>query len=372
MDETGQSRLSLRKLPVAEVQEMARRVLPQMVYDYYRGGADDELTLEDNCAAFRRIRLRPRVLVDVSSREHAIEALGEPLSLPLAVAPMAYHKLAHPEGELATVRGAGRARVAYCASTMSTTSIARIAEAADGPLWYQLYVVKDRGATREMIRRAADAGCSALVVTVDAPLLGRRRRDERNQFALPPGMQIENLAGLHVPGLPRGVEGSQLAEHFSRMMKPDLTWDDLEWIRSVGDLPLVLKGIMTAEDGRLAAESGVDAVIVSNHGGRQLDGTVATIDALPLVVAACADRVEVWLDGGVRSGTDMLKALAIGARLVLVGRPILWGLAIGGADGVYEVLQGFREEFDRALALAGCRSPADITSDLLEAPKAAA
>ncbi len=369
MQDRGESRVPLRKLPPADLQEMARQVLPQMVYDYYVGGADDELTLEANRAAFKRLRLRPRVLVDVSSRTLATSALGEPLSMPLAVAPMAYHKLAHQEGEIATVRGAGLARVPYCASTMSTTSISRIGEAADGPLWYQLYVVKDPGATREMIGRAVAAGGTALIVTVDAPLLGRRRRDERNQFALPAGMAIENLAGLDVPGLPRGIEGSQLAAHFSRMMKPDLTWDDLDWIRSASGLPLVLKGVVTAEDGRLAAKNGVDAVIVSNHGGRQLDGTVATADALPLVAEACGDRVEVWVDGGVRSGTDILKALALGARLALVGRPVLWGLALGGADGVYEVLEGMREELDRALALSGCTSPAEVTGSLLSASR---
>lgn len=360
-DPVDHTAIRLGDLSPDDLAALARRILPPFVYDYYAGGADEEGTLADNRAAFGRVRLRPRVLVDVSERDLSVRALGEKLSMPVAVAPMAYHRLAHPEGELATTRGVGRSATALVASTMSTTSVEEMAAEASGPLWYQLYVVKDKGASRAMIRRAIAAGCSAVMVTVDATILGRRRRDEINRFTLPADLTIPNLDGLDVPGLPQGQEGSQLAAHFSILMKHDLTWDDLDWIREESGVGLIVKGIVAAEDARIAGENGVDAIVVSNHGGRQLDGTIATLDALEEVVAAAGAQTEVWLDGGVRTGTDVLKALALGARIVLVGRPVLWGLAIGGENGVHAVLEGIREELDRSLALAGCRTPAELS-----------
>jgi isopentenyl diphosphate isomerase/L-lactate dehydrogenase-like FMN-dependent dehydrogenase len=340
----------------------ARERLPKVVYDYFAGGAGDERSLADNRAAFGRVAIRPRVLCDVGVRDLAVTVLGgQRLAMPIAVAPMAYHRLAHPDGERASARAAGELGTAFVLSTLATTSLEGLAGVSRGPLWFQLYVFRDRRATRALVERAVAAGASALLVTVDAPILGRRPRDERNRFALPDGMRLGNLEGLDVADLPTGVRGSQLAAHFRLLFDAGLSWDDLAWLRSLSSLPLVLKGILTAEDARLAAEHGADAIVVSNHGARQLDDVVATLDALPEVADAVGGDLEVWMDGGVRSGSDVVKALALGARLVLVGRPVLWGLATGGENGVVEVLTSLRDELDLALALAGCATPAALT-----------
>lgn len=339
----------------------AERLLPRMVYEYYAGGAGDETTLRDNRAAFARLRLRPRFLVDVSERTLATRALGRDLPAPFAVAPMAYQRLAHPYGEIAMVRAAGRLGVPMTLSTLATTSVEEVCAAATGPVWFQLYVWRDRGATRALVQRAVQAGAQALVVTVDAPRLGTRRRDVENVFTLPDDVRLGNLEGLGVPGAPKVTSGSQLNEHFLLLADASLSWRDLEWLRSLSDLPIVLKGILTAEDARLAAEHGAAAVVVSNHGARQLDGVLATLDALPEVADAVGDAIEVWMDGGVRCGADVVKALASGARLVLVGRPVLWGLAVRGEEGAHEVLARLADEVDEALALCGCRSPAEVT-----------
>jgi 4-hydroxymandelate oxidase len=344
-----------------ELEAEAERKLPAPVFDYFAGGAGDEITLRDNRAAFARVKLRPRYLRGVAERSLETVVLGERLSLPVAIAPMAYQRLAHPEAELAMTRAAGRAGTAMILSTMATTSVEEVGAAATGPLWFQLYVWRDRGATRALVERAAAAGARALVVTVDAPILGTRRRDERHGPGLLDGLRLGNLEGLGVPGVPKGGSGSDLSAHFWLLNDPGLCWDDLAWFRSITDLPIVLKGILTAEDARLAVEHGAAAVVVSNHGARQIDGVVATLDALPEVADAVDGRIEVWCDGGVRSGVDVLKALALGARLVLVGRPLLWGLAVGGEDGALRVLEHLRTEIDHALALSGCRSPAEVT-----------
>jgi 4-hydroxymandelate oxidase len=339
----------------------AERLLPRLVYEYYAGGAGDETTLRDNRAAFARVKLEPRFLVDVSERTLATRALGRDLAVPLAVAPMAYQRLAHPDGEIATVRAAGRLGVPMTLSTMATASVEEVCATASGPVWFQLYVWRDRGATKALVERAVAAGVAALVVTVDAPRLGTRRRDVENAFALPEGVRLGNLDGLGVPDAPQVSAGSQLSEHFWLLADASLSWRDLEWLRSLTALPIVLKGILSPDDARLAAEHGASAVVVSNHGGRQLDGVVATLDALPRVADAAGDALEVWMDGGVRSGADVLKALALGARLVLVGRPVLWALAVGGEQGVADLLGCLTDEVDEALALCGCRSPADVT-----------
>jgi len=340
----------------------AERLLPRMVYEYYAGGAGDETTLRDNRAAFARVKLRPRMLVGVAEPSLATTALGQQLPMPVAIAPMAYQRLAHPDGEIATVRAAGALGVPMTLSTMATASVEEVAGAATAPLWFQLYVWRDRDATRALVARAEAAGVRALVVTVDATRLGTRRRDVDNGFALPAGLRLGNLEGLGAAGAPPQVgDGSQLAAHFAVLNDLRLTWRDLEWFRSITRLPIVLKGILTAEDAKLAAEHGADAIVVSNHGGRQLDGVVATLDALPEVADAAGGRIEVWMDGGVRSGADVLRALALGARIVLLGRPVLWGLAVGGEDGVAGVLTRLRDEIEEALVLCGCRSPADVT-----------
>jgi 4-hydroxymandelate oxidase len=344
----------------------ARERLPAMVYDYFAGGAGEEQTLEDNCAAFDRLAIRPRFMRDVSRRDLSTTVLGDQrLAMPIAIAPMAYHCLAHPEGELATARAASEVGTAFTLSTLATTSVEEVGGATSGPLWFQLYVFRDRGATRALVDRVAGSGARALVVTVDAPMLGRRPRDERNRFALPDGLRLGNLEGLPVAGLPRDVPGSQLAAHFTMLFDAGLTWRDLDWLRSLSPLPIVLKGVLTAEDARLALQHGVDAIVVSNHGGRQLDGVVATLDALGEIADAVGGELEIWLDGGVRSGSDVVKALALGACLTLIGRPVLWALATGGAAAVTELLKSLGDELDLALGLAGCRTPGELTRDHL-------
>ena len=356
----------MRNTPPAEwelLEEEAERLLPQMVFEYYAGGAGDEVTLRDNRAAFARVKLRPRMLCGVEEPSLATTALGQHLAMPVAVAPMAYQRLAHPDGELATASACGALGVPMTLSTMATASVEEVASVATSPLWFQLYVWRDRGATRALVERAAAAGASALVITVDAPRLGTRRRDVENGFALPAGIKLGNLEGLlGADAAPPSIDdGSPLAAYFALLTALTPLWRDLERFRSLSPLPIVLKGILTAEDARLAAEHGADAIVVSNHGGRQLDGVQATLDALPEVAEAADGRVEVWMDGGVRSGTDVVRALALGARIVLVGRPVLWGLAAGGEQGVASVLDRLRTEIEEALLLCGCPSVHDVT-----------
>jgi 4-hydroxymandelate oxidase len=314
---------------LAEYEEEARALLPAPVYDYYAGGAEDEVTLRANRAAFGRWFLRPRVLVDVSRVDPSVELLGERLSFPVLLAPTAFQRLAHPEGECATARAARAAGTLLVASTLSTCTLEETAGAAPGPLWLQLYLFRDREISRALIQRAEEAGCRALCLTVTVPVQGNRERDARNAFRLPPGLEMANFRGLRQAGFPE-AEGSGLGAFIGREFDPSLTWEALSWLRSVTSLPLVLKGIVTPEDAALAVAHGADAVIVSNHGGRQLDGAEPTLRALPRVVEGVEGRVPVLVDGGVRRGGDVVKALALGARAVLIGRPYLWGLAAVG------------------------------------------
>lgn len=349
---------------VFEFEQLARDKLPGSAYDYYASGANDEVTLRENRVAYERIRLRYRVLVDVSRRDLATKVLGRPVSMPILVAPTAFHKMAHPDGEPATARAARRAETLMVLSTLSNTSVEEVAALA-GPLWFQLYVYRDRAATRDLVQRVEAAGCTALVLTVDAPMLGRRERDVRNQFRLPAGLSIDNLAAAGKADLPSDVADSGLAAYFATLLDPSLTWADLEWLRGLTRLPILVKGIVRGDDAAQAIDQGAAGVIVSNHGGRQLDTAPATIDVLSEVVDAAGGRAEVYLDGGIRRGTDVLKALALGARAVLVGRPILWGLATAGEEGVVRVLELLRGELDLAMALAGAPTLSDITPDLL-------
>ena len=332
---------------VLDFEGVARDRMERAFYDYYAGGAEDELTLAANRSAFAEVFLRPRVLVDVSRIRTDRSVLGSPLSMPVLVAPTAFHRLAHPDGELATARAAGSARTLMVASTGATYTMEEIARAASGPLWFQLYVYKDRSLARNLIQRAERAGYRALCLTVDTPRLGSRERDFRNQLVLPPGIEMRNLVEA-------GFDMSETSLLAHRQLDCSLTWDAVAWLRSETKLPILLKGIIAAEDAALAVQHGVDGVIVSNHGGRQLDGTEATLKALPRVVDAVEGRAEVYMDGGVRRGTDVLKALALGARAVLVGRPCLWGLAAAGEEGVVRVLEMFRQELTLAMALCGC------------------
>jgi 4-hydroxymandelate oxidase len=289
--------------------------------DYVAGAAGDELTLRWNRDEFQRVKLRSRVLVDVAALDTSVRVLGHTLPHPVLIAPTAYHRLIHPDGEVATARGANAAKALMTISSFATASVETITTAANGPTWFQLYVQPDREFTRGLVERAEAAGCSAIVVTVDTPVLGARNRETRSSFALPEGIQRENLIGISAGAAAahRPPEG----EIYTAVLDPRMTWKDIEWLRSITTLPVVLKGIMDAEDARRAADAGASALIVSNHGGRNLDTVPATITALPRVVDAVGDRLPVLLDGGIRRGTDVLKGIALGDRAVLIGRPVL-------------------------------------------------
>ena len=341
-------------LNVADYEREAERLLEPGPHGYFAGGAGDEVTLRDNVAAFSRWHLRPRVLVDVSEVTTATEVLGREISMPLLIAPTAFQRLAHADGELATARAAAAAGTVMCQSTMSSVSPRELAAGTPGArLWFQLYWSAERGFTADLLSEVAEAGYEALVLTVDFPAAGRRERDLRTAFALP-----DNLATPNIPG-PLAREGFHAA--IAELVDTKLTWRDLEWLREHCPLPLLLKGILSAEDALLAAEHGADGVIVSNHGGRQLDGVAASLDALPEVVEEVGERVEVLMDGGIRRGTDVLKALALGARAVLAGRAVVWGLAVAGEQGVRDVLELLRAEIALGLTHLGCRSPAEVT-----------
>ena len=341
-------------LNVDEFEAAARERLEPGPYAYYAGGAGDEHTLRANSAAFTRWELRPRVLVDVSEVSTETTVLGTRVELPLLVAPTAFHRLAHPEGELATARAAATAGTVMCLSTLSSVSPAELAAAAPGaPQWFQLYCSRDRGFTKELVGAVGEAGFRALVVTVDVPIAGRRERDLRTEYALPDD--------LPAPNLPVVLARRDFHAALSAIVDSTLTWRDLEWLRSISPLPLVVKGVLTAEDALLAAEHGAAGIVVSNHGGRQLDGVPAALDVLPEVAEAVGERVEVLVDGGIRRGTDVLKALALGARAALAGRAVLWGLAAGGEEGVVQVLTLLRDEIASGLMLLGCARPDDVT-----------
>ncbi len=329
-----------------DFERCAEERLDPGAWGYYAGGAGDEVTLRDNVEAFGRWLLRPRVLVDVSAPSTATTVLGQEVSMPLLVAPTAFQRVAHPDGEVATSRAAAAAGTVMTLSTLATATPAEVA-VADGPRWFQLYVFRDEAVTRALVDQAVESGFGAIVLTVDTPVVGRRERDLRTGFTV-----THTVAAL-------GAGQVTPAEAFA-LMSAAVTWKDVESLASMSGLPLVVKGVITAEDARLACEHGADALVVSNHGGRQLDGVAATLDALPEVVDAVEGRIEVYLDGGVRRGGDVVKALALGARAAMVGRPILWGLAAGGEAGVARVLELLQEEICLALQLLGCRRPEDV------------
>ncbi|MEZ4503329.1 MAG: alpha-hydroxy acid oxidase [Dehalococcoidia bacterium] len=353
------------RLNVFDFERAAGLVLPPRAFDYYASGAHDELTLRDNREAFDRIRLRPRALRGVANRSMTTTILGREHASPLLVAPMAFARMAHAEGELAIARAARDAGVTMTLSTLATTSLEDVAASTDHPLWYQLYVFRNRDITRGLVERAERAGYEALVVTVDAPLLGRREADERNAFQLPPGLEAANLVDASTRRLEGGPGQSGLSRYFAEQLDQGLTWDGIDWLRSITKLPVLVKGIVRSDDAALAVEHGVAGVIVSNHGGRQLDTAIASIDALPEVVDAVAGRAAVLVDGGIRRGTDILKAVALGADAVLVGRPVMWGLAVEGEAGARAVLRILLDELDLAMALAGSRTLEEVTPDLI-------
>ena len=330
---------------------LAEAKLHPALWDFIVDGAGDRITLAENRRAFDRAAIRPRMLVDVSRTDTATTVLGASVAAPIMVAPTGPHGALCPEGECATAEAAGRAGVLMVASSGSNRTIEAIAAAATGPLWLQLYLYPERERTLALVRRAEAAGCLAIALTVDSPRFERKERTLRSedQFDWP---EAGNLAALPAPTLPwlRGAPA---------------TWNDVDWLRSITPLPILLKGILTAEDAEIAAARGIAGIVVSNHGGRQLDGVLASLDALPDVVAAAGGRCEIYLDGGVRRGTDVLKALALGARAVLIGRPIVWGLAAAGAEGAFDVLTLLRRELEQAMALSGRPTIASIDRALV-------
>jgi 4-hydroxymandelate oxidase len=348
-----------------EFEELAAERLWKPAYDYYASGAHDEITLRENHAAYDRISLHYRVLVDVRERDLSTEVLGREISTPIMLAPTAFHRMAHADGELATARAASSAGTLMTLSTLSNTALEDVAAETAGPKWFQLYVYRDKEATLELIRRAEQAGFEALVFTVDAPYLGVRERDVRNEFNLPDDLQVANLTQRQMDQLPQAKLDSGLAAYFEDLLEQGLTWETFDWIASETDLPIILKGVVRPDDARRAIDHGVSGIVVSNHGGRQLDTSPATIDVLPSIARAVGSEIEVFIDGGIRRGTDVVKAVALGADAVLIGRPVLWGLAYDGQAGVERVLEILRDEFDLAMALCGARDVSELTRDLI-------
>ncbi|HEX8077675.1 MAG TPA: alpha-hydroxy acid oxidase [Chthoniobacterales bacterium] len=346
-------------LNTSDYARAARETLPNEVLGYYEGGALDEITLRENTAGWERLKLYYRVLAGVGTRDMSTTVLGQKISMPICVAPTAFHKLACEGGEIATAKAAKAAGTLFILSSLSNTAMEEVFAQAASPRWFQLYVYKDREITKALVQRAEAAGAEAIVLTVDAPGLGTRERDMRNRFTLPTGLGVANLAPLGKGGVPR-VEGSGLAAYVRDNFKSDLGFDDLDWLCGGTRLPVVVKGVCRGDDARRSVEHGAKAVVVSNHGGRQLDTAPATSEVLPHVVDAVGDSCEVYVDGGIRRGSDGLKAIALGARAVLVGRPILWGLAVNGKQGAAHVLEILRRELDEAMLLCGCTTLADI------------
>jgi 4-hydroxymandelate oxidase len=350
---------------LSDFEAIARTRMEPTAFDYFAGGAGDERTLSDNLAAFGRYVLVPRVLVNAATIDLTTDICGTSINLPVLLAPTAFNKLGHEDGEIGAARAAGLAGTAMICSTISTTSLEDVATAATGPLWFQLYVYRDREVTRDLVQRAETAGYRALVLTVDTPRLGNRERDVRNRFSLPPGLTLANLDRYGNAAALERAGASSFHEYVHSLLDGSLTWESVEWLRSITALPILIKGVLSPDDARLAAKAGASGVIVSNHGGRQLDGAIASIDALGPVVDAAGD-LPVLMDGGIRRGADVLKALGLGARAVLIGRPYLWALAADGENGVRQVLDILRRELELAMALAGCASVGKISRALVQ------
>lgn len=354
----------MEPINISDFEILAKEKLHKHAFDYYSSGANDEITLKENCNAFKRIYLNYRVLVDVSKRDLSTEILGHKISMPVIIAPTAFQKMAHPDGETATAKAVGKAGSIMILSTLSNTSVEEVVNASSGPVWFQLYVFRDREITKELIKKAEAAGVKAIVLTVDAPMLGQRENDKRNKFNLPQGLEIANLSFVSKSNL-IVKNDSGLAGYVTENLDPSLNWKDIDWLRSVTSLPIILKGIACKEDAILAVEYNIEGIVVSNHGGRQLDTCRATIDVLPEISDAVYGRTEILMDGGIRRGTDILKAIALGAKTVLTGRPILWALSYNGENGVTDVLNIFKKELDLAMALCGCSEIKNITNDLI-------
>jgi L-lactate dehydrogenase (cytochrome) len=378
-----------RSATVADLRRIARRRLPRGVFDYIDGGAEDELTMRANSTAYRRLTFNPRVLRDMSAVDTSSTLLGKRLSYPMVLAPTGFTRIADSAGELAVARAAKRAGLPYALSTLGTRSIEEVAEVGGDRLWFQIYTWRDRALVAEMIERAADAGYEAICLTVDAPVLGRRERDVRRGFTLPPKVGLStmldgvvhpgwswdfltsepiifaNVAGMSVGD---GTDAISLAEYVGTQFDPSLSWDEIAWLREQWEGPVVVKGIQSVADAVAAADREVDAIAISNHGGRQLDSAPATLDLLPSIAEAVGERTEIICDGGVRRGSDIVKAIALGANAVMVGRPYLYGLGAAGEAGVDQVLSNFASEMERTMALIGCTSVGDLGPEFLTRP----
>ncbi|NWI52388.1 HAOX2 oxidase, partial [Calyptomena viridis] len=326
---------------LSDFEAYAKKYLPKIAWDYFAAGADDCNTRDENILAYKRIRFRPRMLRDVSMMDIRTKILGTEISFPVGIAPTGFHQLAWPDGEKSTARAAKAMNTCYIASSYSTCTLEEISASAPGGLrWFQLYIYRNRAASQQLVQRAEALGFQGLVLTTDVPYTGKRRDDIRNGFRLPPHMKVKNLE--------QDFEVCEMS-----VLDPSVTWNDIYWLRSLTHLPIIIKGILTKEDAELAVRHGVQGIVVSNHGGRQLDEGPATVDALVEVVEAVQGRVEVYLDGGIRKGSDVLKALALGAKCVFIGRPALWGLAYKGEEGLQDVLRLLQDEFRLSMALAG-------------------
>ena len=362
MSTTTAPKASPPLLNLHEYEAAAKAVLPSSVFDFVAGGSGDEVTLRDARAAFERWRLMPRVMQGLRNVSTATTVLGCDVSMPVLIAPFAAHRLFHDDGECATARAAKSAGTIFTLATPSTVAMEDVARQV-GAWWFQLYIFRDRGVTSELVRRATEAGASAIVVTLDMPIFGRREADERNRFTLPPGLEFVHMPKPAAAASP--MPGSRVASTVDSLFESALTWKDLEWLTSTCPVPVVAKGILHADDAIRAVEHGARAVSVSNHGGRQLDSAVPALDALPEVVEAVGQKIEVLVDGGVRRGTDVLKALALGARAVMISRPIAWGLALGGEQGALQALELLRAELERDLVLCGRGSPGQVDRSLV-------
>jgi L-lactate dehydrogenase (cytochrome) len=370
---------------IMDLRELARRRVPRAFFEYADRGSYDEVTLHENRAAMARIKLRQRVMLDVDNRSLGTDIVGQPVSMPLAIAPTGLTGLQHGSGEILGARAAAAAGIPFCLSTMSICSIEQVRAAVEAPFWFQVYVMRDRGFSRELIQRAAAAGCSALMLTADLTVQGQRHREIKNGLSVPPKVTLRNLFDVarrprwawHVLNAPSrsfgNLEGriggadslTTLAQWIASQFDPTLCWKDLDWIRELWPGKLIVKGIMDPEDARLAAEHGVDAIVVSNHGGRQLDGAPASIDVLQGIVQAVGGRTEVLFDSGITSGQDLLKALALGARAGLIGKAFLYGLGAMGEAGVTQAIEIIRRELSVSMALTGQRDARRISPDIL-------
>ena len=357
--------MRLDPINLFDFEARAKQALPNHIWDFIEAGAFDEITTGRNRRALDAVALRPRYLVDVWDRDTSTTVLGHKISLPVMLAPAGGHASAHPDGELATARAAGKAGTIMFLSTSSNYSMEEVSAVAEEPLVFQLYH-RGRDVSEMLVHRAEEAGYVAICLTVDVPVPGPKERDIRNRYVRPPGIELGNFYGQE--SVLEKMSGTDETIDWNPPYTPPLTWSELEWLRSLTSLPLIIKGIRTAEDARLCVENGVDGILASNHGGRQMDGTLSAIETLPEIVDAVRGRAEIYMDGGIRRGADVVRALALGARAVLIGRPLFWGLAVDGEQGVVQVLELLRKELERTMGYCGVTSVDGITRSLVSLP----